>query len=67
MIYCTDKHYRWNLFEHYATRLMMGDAHYALTQSEYCDFIYLKHYFAEDYLRKKLMPWRPSIFDKAKK
>jgi len=67
MIYSTDKEYRWDLFEHYAARLVSQHPDWALTQREYADFTYLKHYFAEDYIKAKMRPWLPSIFDKAKK
>lgn len=55
---------RWKLFDGYARRLVTQNPEFAFTREEYTDFLYLKYYFAEDYLMKKLRPWLPSIFDK---
>ena len=61
MIFTYDKEERWKLFEHYATRMLMKDKEFALSRSEYSDFLFLKLYFAEDYLKARLRPWIPSF------
>jgi hypothetical protein len=58
---------RWNLFEHYAAKLIAQHPDFGFTQEEYNDFIYLKYYFGPYYLEKKLKPWLPSVFDKMRK
>jgi len=68
MILTTDKEARWKLFEGYSARYIIAmsgrdDADdFALTPQEYSDFVYLKLYFAEDYIKARLKPWLPSFF-----
>lgn len=61
MIYTQNKLARWKLFEHYATRVIMNSDGTRLSPREYADFLYLKLYFAEDFIQGKLKPWLPNF------
>jgi hypothetical protein len=63
MLYTSSKAERWKLFSGYASRLMTQNPAFTFDREEWVDFLYLKYYFSEDFLRKKLRPWLPSIFD----
>ena len=72
MILTTDKEARWKLFEDYSARYIMtlsgneNEGEFALTPKEYADFIYLKHYFANDYVKARSKPWLPNFFSRRK-
>ena len=73
MILTTDKEARWKLFENYSSRYLMTisgqdpEQEFSLTPEEYKDFLYLKLYFAEDFIKAKLKPWIPSFFTRKNK
>ncbi len=67
MMFTTDQEKRWNLFEHYAAKMIARHPEFGFTEEEYGDFIYLKYYFGPLYLEKKKKPWLPSVFDKMRK
>ena len=65
MILVSSLEKRWSLFEYYAARTISQHPDFGFNAEEYGDFVYLKYYFGPHYLKKKLKPWIPSVFDKS--
>ena len=64
MILVSDMESRWKLFEGYSARLMSQDPNASMSRGEWCDFLYLKLYLGEEFLKAKFKPWLPSVFNK---